>query len=476
MVIARNTTLLVSAEVVTRSLGALLTILIARRLGAERLGLLAFALSFTELFGFVTRFGFRTMIARDVAKHPERTGPVLGGLLALESVLGIVVLAAVGGMLLLTRYGPEKSAVVMICAGILVFSSVLDLFYAIYRAHQNAVHEVYNKIGLNLTVSISGVAVIWLGHDLLPMLLVRLALYAVFFATGFRILTRHYARPVFTTQSAFYIGLLRSALPFAALGVIITINTQIGTILLTFFRGESETGFFSAALRICGVLTFLPMAFTGAVLPAMSKFRESGDQTSFRLSYEKSLKYLFILIIPIAVSFTVLAEPLIGLLYGGSFGPSIPMLRVLIWMLVFAFLNQAFMVAFSAMDLEANFVRIQAAGTVFNVACALLLIPKSGGIGLCAANAGSQALIVLLSARSLMARIPDVRPAHLFAKPLITAVVLGATLVPLRHHALAVLLPGYGLAYLSLLFAIRTFGEGEIRMFRQLLSKRGIPT
>jgi O-antigen/teichoic acid export membrane protein len=211
------------------------------------------------------------------------------------------------------------------------------------------------------------------------------------------------------------------------------------------------------------------------VLPAMSKFRESGDETSFRLSHEKSLKYLFILIIPIAVSFTVLAEPLIRLLYGGSFGPSVPMLRILIWMLVFAFLNQAYMIAFSAMDLESHFVRIQAAGTIFNVACALLLIPKSGGIGLCAANAGSQALIALLSARSLHSRIPQVRPVRLFAKAWISAVTLGAVLLPLRHHALAILLPGYGLAYLSVIFAIRTFGAGEIRMFRQLLTNRGVP-
>ncbi|MBN2201789.1 flippase [bacterium] len=473
MVIARNTTLLVSAEVVTRALGALLTILIARRLGAEKLGLLAFALSFTELFGFITRFGFRTMIARDLAKHPERTGPVLGGLLVLETLLGAAVLAAVWITLLLMGTGPEKSAVVLICAGILVFSSILDIFYAIYRAHQNAVHEVFNKIGLNLSVSITGVAVIWMGYGLLPMLAVRLALYAVFFAAGIRILVRRYSQPVFTGQTAFYAGLFRSALPFAALGIIVTVNTQIGTILLTFFKGESETGYFSAALRICGVLTFLPMAFTSAVLPAMAKFRESGDDASFRLSYEKSLKFLFILVIPIAVSFSVLAGPIIRLLYGSSFGQSVPMLRILLWMLVFAFLNQAFMIAFSAMDRESIFVRFQAFGTAFNVVLGLLLIPATGGIGLCAASAGSQALITLLSAGALTSRIPGVHPVRILAKAMICAGILGAALLPFRHQSPAVLLPAYGLAYVSMLFAIRTFGKGEIRMFRELLSRRG---
>jgi O-antigen/teichoic acid export membrane protein len=261
-------------------------------------------------------------------------------------------------------------------------------------------------------------------------------------------------------------------LPFAALGIIITINTQIGTILLTFFKGESETGFFSAALRICGVLTFLPMAFVGAVLPAMSKFRESGDETSFRVSYEKSLKYLFILIIPIAVAFSILAGPVIRLLYGTPFDRSVPMLRILIWMLVFAFLNQASMIAFSAMDRESVFVRFQAAGTVFNVACSLFLIPRTGGIGLCAANTGSQALIYLLSARKLSSLVPGIRSWDIFPKALAASVLLGAALVPLRHYPVLALLAGYGLTYLLLLFAIRTFGSSELRTFRELLFRR----
>ena len=84
--IAKNTGILVTTEIITRILGTVLTITIARKLGATNLGLLAFALSLSRIFDFLPNFGFKNLISRDIAKEPTSTGSYLGNIFIIKLV------------------------------------------------------------------------------------------------------------------------------------------------------------------------------------------------------------------------------------------------------------------------------------------------------------------------------------------------------------------------------------------------------
>jgi O-antigen/teichoic acid export membrane protein len=225
---------------------------------------------------------------------------------------------------------------------------------------------------------------------------------------------------------------------------------------------------YSAALRICGVLGFLPLAFVGSVLPAMSRYHEAGETALWRTRYGQTLRYLFILIAPMSVVFTLFPDRTIALLYGPSFRASGPILLALSWMLVFSFLNHGAMIALSSMDREKSFVLIQVAGTALNLAAAVPLILKWEGLGLALSQLAGQAFIFAAGAVRL-SRWASVRD-HLLAlwKPSAAALLLGLVLWMLRGLPFAALLAVSAAAYPVLLLAIRAFSPKEIRAMRDL--------
>jgi O-antigen/teichoic acid export membrane protein len=468
MTIARNTTILMVTEVATRILGALLTILIARKLGASDLGMLTFAISFTDLFSFITQFGFRNLISRDLAKAPEQSPVYFGRILIIEVLFSACMLLIIFTVLHFMHDDPRKALIVSLAAVVLVLASYADIQNAFFRAHQHARYEAVIKIFMNFTVSATGIFLIWIGKSLVVMMAVRAAVYAAFCAVGFFLVSRKYGKPVFRLDLRSNLPLVKAAFPFAMLGIIVSVNNQIGTVMLSFMKGDEATGLYSAALRICGVLTFLPTAFVGSVLPAMSKYYKEKAVGYYSLSYERTVKYLFIMIIPIVVFFTISARPIIGLLYGAEFLISSPILQVLSWMLIFSFLNTACMIAFSAMDDERIFVRIQALGSIVNVAAGYLLIRKFSGMGLGMTVVLSQFFIFFWSTLRLSKSIPDVKILKVVFKPVVAASGMGLVLALIRNWNMAYTIPVCGLVYAVLLLSLKSFNLNEFSTVRSL--------
>lgn len=469
IVIARNTSILMITEIITRILGALLTILIARKLGAEKLGLLSFAISFTELFGFIIRFGFKNLISRDIAKYHDKSGVYLGGILLIEVFFSMLILFVITGIMSVMKYNLEKKNIILLATFILIFSSIIDFFHAFFRAYQKAVYEALIKIFLNVFVSLTGILIIWMGFGLKAMMDVRLIVYILSFILGYFLLTRNFTKPVFNKDPKFLFQLTKMAFPFASLGIIISLNTQMSTILISIMKGDTVTGWFSAALRICGVLTFLPLAFVGSVLPAMSKYYHLNNRTLLCLSYERTLKYLFIIIIPIAVGFTVLGGPIIHFVYGDRFESSVILLKILGWMLVFSFLNHSSMIAFSAIDKERTFVNFQAIGTIANLILGIVFIHFFNAKGLCFSNLFSQGIIFCLSSYELSKLFHEINLYRLFIKPLIAAFLMGIFIFFFFQVNLIFLIVCSSILYALFLLALKTFNVNEISTVKKML-------
>ena len=89
--IAKNASVLVVTDIVIRLLGTILTITIARKLGAADLGLLAFAISFATPFALLAGFGFNNLISRDVAQDLNRTSSYFGTIFIIKTIFSIIM-------------------------------------------------------------------------------------------------------------------------------------------------------------------------------------------------------------------------------------------------------------------------------------------------------------------------------------------------------------------------------------------------
>ena len=114
----------------------------------------------------------------------------------------------------------------------------------------------------------------------------------------------------FTMDSRLWRYLLASAWPLAVVAAGVTIYAGMDVPLISWIRGDTEVGLYSAAGMFAKALVFLTLALSMAVLPAVSKV---GGKHPRRLGqvWERIIHYALLLVVPLVVIIPVLARPVL---------------------------------------------------------------------------------------------------------------------------------------------------------------------
>jgi O-antigen/teichoic acid export membrane protein len=169
----------------------------------------------------------------------------------------------------------------------------------------------------------------------------------------------------------------------------------LSLLMLPALGGVVLAGWFAAAARsVEAAKLFHVSAFT-ALYPEMSRAGASRDfRPSFRLLLAGAAG--------IALGLTVLAEPLVRLLFGADYLPAVPALRILAWTLVPYTVTTFLSLAFLAAGRERPVLRGLVAGLLALAALNLLLVPRAGLAGASLAFLGAEtAQAALLAAHAL---------------------------------------------------------------------------
>lgn len=349
--IAVNALSLSAAKVINPLTAIFLLAAIARTQGAAGVGQYSLVLAIFYIAANFGALGLRTPITRAVSREHALAPEYLGVSLILGLISGGVAIVAVLTLVHALSYGPEiVRSLGVLCIAIIPSVWILHveaLFIAFHRAHQIAAVTVVE----NLAKVTIGILLLGLGYDMIVVIALIAALRIVTFLVYLRMIfgqiessvpkptwrtTRELCRvaPIFTAN------LLLSA-PFARLDLI----------LLSKFGTMADVGYYSAALRLINVASFVPQAVKASILPAFCEsLPVSKDQ--FLVLYRRALAYLSAYGIGSAVAFISLAPIFVIIIYGPDFGASEPVLQILAMTLLFRSTSAAFTSTLFAANLE----------------------------------------------------------------------------------------------------------------------------
>ena len=471
LLIARNASILLITDVISKILQTVLSIIIAHRLGASDLGLLAFAVSFSAMFSFIPNFGFMNFISREVAKYPEKSGSYFINLVVIKLVLSLItfLIIFIGSQFMAVPH--EQLMLVYLAALIMLMDSFILFYTAFFRGFQKAEYEALILISENFLIAATGILIISLGYGLLFMMIVRVLVVIAIFVAGFMVLKIRFIPPSHKIDLNSCHHLIKSAAPFTFLAALVIVNAQIGTVLLTQLKGTLYTGWYSAALKLCGIFQFIPASVAGAILPGMTRYARDSDRGNLIKTFCKSFKYLLILMLPIATGISILADKVILFIYNEDFINSILTLRILIWLIVLSFSNSIFNVAFASINREKIFVHIQVIGTITNVLLNLWLIPIFGQNGVAIATISSQFVVFIFAAFYVSKYYGTIKYSSIWFKPAIASLIMLASITLTRSHHLILVILLAMVIYAGLLFLLKVFDNEEITFLKTGLSK-----
>ena len=98
--VARNTSFLTISQIISYGESAVYTILVARYLGAEGLGVLNFGIALIAIFSILANFGLTTLITREVARDKSQATKLIANVIPMQLLL---CLATIGLLVVLVN-------------------------------------------------------------------------------------------------------------------------------------------------------------------------------------------------------------------------------------------------------------------------------------------------------------------------------------------------------------------------------------
>jgi PST family polysaccharide transporter len=250
-------------------------------------------------------------------------------------------------------------------------------FFTIFSSVLRGLQRMDHYAGLNLSTALiqfaatfvfiqTGSSVITLARLLLAVQIAAAALAGWLCKDQFS----NFRRPARLSLRQF-----RSVLPLAALGILGILYQRVGILLVTFWLGASAAGWFSAAQRIVEFAKTAHLAVFTVLFPAMANSK--GEWKDFRLVW----LILLSAALTAALAISLLASPLTLVLFGAEYAASVPLLRLLAWMLVPFTINTYLTLAFVAAKREKPVLIALTTGLLALILFNVLWTPRFGILG-----------------------------------------------------------------------------------------------
>ena len=322
-----------------------------------------------------------------------------------------------------------------------------------------------------LCKAIVGVVVLVWTQDIVDFTYVILLSQVVNFAGSFYFVCRYLNRSTLHVDRRLLVYMVRNAPVFALIMGVSTFRNNIDMVLLNKWIGSEETGYYSAAIKLVNLLKIGIGCYIQALAPVIYReFTDSRDRWE-RICFQ-SIRYLLIIVIPVAVGTAILSENIISLIFGKSFLPSSPALSILIWVTVFYSLNQVFANILIGSNHQVNNLYSNLGGLITGLALYALLIPHLSYLGCAIATTLAVMTTALLQYLFVLRARITIHFLKSLVKPM--AAVGGMSCVTLALHDQNVfgVIAASAALYTLLLFLLKTFHENDLRIMKSLLAKR----
>jgi len=472
--IAKNTALLTAGDFISFVLGFFFTMYVARYLGAEGFGVLSFALAFTAIFGVFTDIGLQQLMIREIARDKALAPKYLGNIAVVKISLVLITFGLIALVINLLDYPQDTIKVVYLLSLSLVFNAFCIMFYGVFRAYERM---EFAALGQVLTSALTLAGGFWaINHDfsVTGFALIYFLVSIITLVYSFAISSWKFLVPRIEVDFNFWKQALKQTWPFALVGAFGTIYLYIDSVMLSLIKGDEAVGWYNAAYRLILLLSFVPVAYFGAVFPSMSRFHlTSKDFLTF--THERSLKYMLILGVPICVGGTILADKVILLIFGGEYYPSIIALRILIWSTVFAFIGGVFANLFQSVNKQTIIAWVLGIPTVVKVVLNLILIPEYSykGVSIATVVTGFIALALgFFWSYRIGYSIPIKALSSTIVRVSFASAIMFVPIMYFKNFYILALVPLSALLYFVVLYIIGGIDKEDKLLLRQILGKR----
>lgn len=375
----KNTGWLLFEQIFRMGLSLIVTSLMARYLGKEDFGSLNYSLAYIMIFTTVSNLGIDNIIVHEIIKNRKRTGKIIGTTIFLRFVSSVLSIFTLFGLINLMNPYNEVIQLITLIQSISLIFIVFDSIEFWFQSNLQSKYIVISK----------SVAFTLLSSWRLYAIFSEKSVYYFAFATVIETVVICVFMMVFyvkfngpslnvSFKTAKY--LMSKSYQFFIAGLLIMVYTQIDKIMLGQMTDVATVGVYAAAMTISSLWVFIPFALIESARPIIMASK-SESEISYITKYKQLYSAIIWISIGASVAISLLAKPIILIIYGNQFIESVYILMILIWSRIFSLIGSTRAIWLTVENLGKFQIIFVGIGSLLNVALNLFLIPLYGAIG-----------------------------------------------------------------------------------------------
>lgn len=374
-----NALWIIGCKLAQSVLALIIGVLCARFLGPSNYGMINYAAS---IVGFVTpimQLGLNSILVNEIALSKDSESKILGTAIGMTVPVGILSALALIGFVSVVNQGDSATVIVCSIYSITLVFQAAEMITYWYQAKLLAKYPSIATIVAYIVVSAYKVyllvtvkSVYWFAAiNAIEHLFVCLILIITYFRLSKQKLQFSFdtAKRLFSKGKYYILS-----------GMMVAIFQQTDKFMLKNMMGDTETGYYSVAVICAGMVGFVYAAIIDSFRPTIFHSKQVSEK-----SYQDKMSVLYAVVIMLSLcqclGMTLLAKPLVSILYGEAYLPSIPVLKIAVWYVVFSYFAIVRDMWILAEEKQKYLWIINLLGAVTNIIANFMLIPVAGALG-----------------------------------------------------------------------------------------------
>jgi O-antigen/teichoic acid export membrane protein len=375
-----NISWMLSEQVLRLISGLFVGIWVARFLGPEQFGIFNYVLAFVAVFSSVAKLGLDSIVVRNLVNEPDRRDAYLGTAFWLKISGALSTLFFIAFATWLTNDNNTTSLYILIIASGMIFQSfeVIDFYF------QSKVMSKFVSLCKVTQLFISSLLKIYfvlIGADLFWFVVVSLIdqvtlAVALYYAYRYQKIGNFYRSFNWSVARS----LLKDSWPLILSGVVLMIQARVDQLMIKDLLGNTELGYYSSALRLVEVFSFIPVILTTSLFPAIVNAKRI-SATLYESRMFNLYRLMMFLFLIIAIPISIFGDQIITFMYKDAYAPAGALLSIMVMRLFFTnfgVVRGAYLMTENLMSYSLVTMTI---GTIVNVILNYYWIPSFHSIG-----------------------------------------------------------------------------------------------
>jgi len=329
----KNTSIVLAGTIIRMISSFVLVLIVTRALGPKGMGEFSVILSLYWLFQKIATMGLEPIIIREVAKNNAKASSLLTDSSLIGLAGSLVMTLFMIGFGIIVNYPRVIIISSVVMGGTLIVTTVNLMFQALFIGIEKTEYGFWGIMTENLVRLGASILVLSSGYGLVSLSAV------FFFSSVIRLIINWQTAKVkikglkFKYNSREAVFIIKTMPVFAGSQIFNAFSGNITVIILSLLMGMELVGYYSVAMRLVGFVRLILQSYKVAIQPVAARTYQDSKAELRRFTI-KSIKYVFVMTLPVCFGSVILSEKLIVFLFSEKFILTAVLFRYLIWLLL----------------------------------------------------------------------------------------------------------------------------------------------